>query len=202
LAKSFCLILEGDVPGTAPVTTQHPKVTIYIPQPILDALDAWKSESGIESRSAAIVTLLADYLGVPYPVPQEGNAPAIVPSKALSSVQAELAKLAERVSVLEQQMEKSTVPSEVPSAVLNTPPFEATVVVNSTVPSTAPQAPLTQSALARRLGCSDKAVEKHRRQGNKENFATWSRDRDPESIAWIWEGAGGRGQRLRFVPAD
>lgn len=62
--------------------------------------------------------------------------------------------------------------------------------------------PLTQSALARRLGCSDKAVEKHRRQGDKENFAAWSRDRDPDNIAWTWEGAGGRGQRLHFVPAD
>ncbi len=188
------------------MTTQHPKVTTYIPQPILDARDAWKSESGIESRSAASVTLLADYLGVPYPVPQVGNAPAIVPSKALSSVQAELVQLAERVTVLEQQMEKSTAPPEVPSAVLNPPPFEATVDVNSgdnsTVLSTAAQAPLTQSALARRLGCSDKAVEKHRRQGNKENFATWSRDRDPDNVAWTWEGKGGRGQPLRFLPLN
>jgi hypothetical protein len=186
------------------VTTQHPKVTTYIPQPILDALDAWKSESGIESRSAAIVRLLADYLGVPYPVKQEGTAPAVVPSKALSSVQAELAKLAERVAVLEQQMEKSAAPAEVPSTAPATPP-KTTVDVNSrdsTALSAAPQDPLSQSALARRLGCSDKAVEKHRRQGDKENFAAWSRDRDPNNIAWTWEGAGGRGQPLRFVPAD
>lgn len=65
-----------------------------------------------------------------------------------------------------------------------------------------PPAPLTQSALARRLGCSDKAIEKHRRQGSKENFAVWSRARDPDNIAWTWEGAGGRGQPLRFVPLD
>jgi hypothetical protein len=56
-------------------------------------------------------------------------------------------------------------------------------------------------ALAKRLGVSDKAVEKRRKQG-KENFASWSRDRDPDGIAWIWEGAGGRGQPLRFVPFD
>jgi hypothetical protein len=64
-----------------------------------------------------------------------------------------------------------------------------------------PQDPLTQSALAKRLGCSDKAIEKHRKQGSKEQFATWSGERDPNSIAWTWEGSGGRGQHLRFVPA-
>ena len=30
-----------------------------------------------------------------------------------------------------------------------------------------PPVPLTQSALAKRLGCSDKAIEKHRKQGSK-----------------------------------
>jgi hypothetical protein len=64
-----------------------------------------------------------------------------------------------------------------------------------------PQDPLTQSALAKRLGCSDKAIEKHRKQGSKEQFATWSGERDPDGIAWTWEGLGGRGQPLRFVPA-
>jgi hypothetical protein len=65
-----------------------------------------------------------------------------------------------------------------------------------------PPPPLTQSALARRLGCSDKVIEKHRKQGSKENFAVWSRDLDPEGWAWIWEGQGGRGRPLRFVPAN
>ena len=64
-----------------------------------------------------------------------------------------------------------------------------------------PQDPLTQSALAKRLGCSDKAIEKHRKQGSKEQFATWSGERDPDGLAWTWEGSGGRGQPLRFVPA-
>jgi hypothetical protein len=63
-----------------------------------------------------------------------------------------------------------------------------------------PVAPLTQSALAKRLGCSDKAIEKHRKQESKEQFAVWSCQRDPNDIAWTWEGRGGRGQPLRFLP--
>jgi hypothetical protein len=62
-----------------------------------------------------------------------------------------------------------------------------------------PQAPLTQIALATRLGVSDKSIQRLRQKG-KESFAEWSRDRDPDDIAWTWEGAGGRGQPLQFVP--
>ncbi len=113
-------------------------------------------------------------------------------------MQAKLVKLTERVTALEQQAVTSTALAEVPDTALEIPASEATVIVKSEVLGTAPQAPLTQSALARRLGCSDKVVEKHRRQGDKENFAIWSRDRDPDNIAW--EGLGGRGQPLRFEP--
>jgi hypothetical protein len=64
-----------------------------------------------------------------------------------------------------------------------------------------PHTPLTQSALAMRLGISDKTIQKHRQKG-KESFAQWTGDRDPDSICWTWEGTGGRGQPLRFVPLD
>ncbi len=216
--------------------SEHPKVTAYVPQPILDALDGWKSENDIESRSAAIVAILVDYLGVLYRVQPESTTHT-VPGEVLSTVLAELAKLSERVTALEQQMAVSAALQEVPGTapipessstapikalgivpkeetapVSNVPssalPEDATTAnavqgeVPSTVPTSAPlqsSAPLTQMALAKRLGVSDKAVEKHRKQG-KENFASWSRDRDPDNIAWTWEGSGGRGQPLRFVP--
>jgi hypothetical protein len=238
------------------VATEHPKVTAYVPKKILSALDTWKIENAVESRSAAIVVILADYLGVPYPAQQEGNA-LTVPTSALSTVLAELAKLSDRVVALEQQMAvraalqevpdtalipetSSTAPIEAPGivpeeetryvsnvpspappedattvsavqgkALSNAPLEEATTASNvqgevpSTVPTSAPlqpPAPVTQMALAKRLGVSDKAVEKHRKQGSKEQFAQWSRERDPDGIAWTWQGSGGRGQPLRFVP--
>jgi len=229
------------------LTTEHPKVTAYVPQPILDALDDWKSQNNIESRSAAIVTILADYLAVAYLVRHPSPVPAAL-SNSPSTVLAELAKLSERVTVLEQQILSSTAHSALPSTVLtldaasvniaswesidsidealstspSTVPLEdartdgkalgavpGKVLINSTTldsgatgtaSSTVPVAPLSQAALAKRLGCSDKAIEKHRKLGDKESFAKWSRDRDPDSIAWIWEGSGGRGQPLRFMP--
>jgi hypothetical protein len=45
--------------------------------------------------------------------------------------------------------------------------------------------PLSQLALAKHLSCRDKVVEKQRKQG-KENFAAWSRERDPDGVAWTW----------------
>jgi len=61
--------------------------------------------------------------------------------------------------------------------------------------------PLSQLALAKHLSCRDKVVEKQRKQG-KESFADWSRERDPDGIAWTWEGTGGRGHPLRFTPLE
>ncbi len=60
-------------------------------------------------------------------------------------------------------------------------------------------APLTQSGLAQRLGVSDKAVQKQRQYG-KESFSRWSRELDPDGIAWSWHGKLLKGRPLRFVP--
>jgi len=61
--------------------------------------------------------------------------------------------------------------------------------------------PLSQLGLAKRLSCSDKVVEKQRKLG-KENFAAWSREHDPDGVAWTLEGTGGRGHPLRFTPLE
>ena len=223
------------------MTTEHPKVTAYVPQPILNALDDWKSQNNIDSRSAALVAILADYLAVAYPVryPSTVFTPL---SNSPSTVLAELAELSQRVTILEQQIQFSavlasdaesanitslenietseealgSVPSIVPltdtrtdGEVLSAVPGEVLIEsarlggeVPGSAPITVPVTPLSQAGLAKRLGCSDKAIEKQRKLGNKENFAVWSRDRDPDSIAWTWEGGGGRGQPLRFTPCS
>jgi hypothetical protein len=192
------------------MASEHPKITSYIPRDILEALDKWRKEHELDSRNAAIVAILADYLGVQHPIRLPNTAPLSI---YLHTVLDELARLSQRMDAMEESI--STVPKEVHSTVPIVPP-DASSTVSLEVLSTAeleravltgkasstvllPQpAPLTQMALAKRLGCSDKAIEKHRKQGSKENFAAWSRDRDPDGIAWAWEGSGGRGQPLRF----
>ena len=206
----------GDAPkyGTIRMASEHPKITSYIPRDILEALDKWRKEHELESRNAAIVAILADYLGVQYPIRLTDTAPLSI---HLHTVLDELARLSQRMDALEVSI--STAHQEVQSTVLISPP-ESSSTVSLEVLSTAPleravptdevqgeasstvPSPLTQMALAKRLGCSDKAIEKHRKGGSKEEFAAWSRDRDPEEKAWTWEGSGGRGQPLRFLPLD
>jgi hypothetical protein len=212
----------SNVPSAASVASKHPKVTVYIPQRLLLALDDWKQIYDIDSRSEAIVTILDDYLEasclVQHEEQQEG---AVPPRTRLSTLLKEINALKERMTALEKSMgaareevpstaqvnpEQSNI-SDVLGNTLNTAPSEIAepCAAHNNVPSTAPPelpsqplAPLTQSALAKRLRCSDKAVEKQRKHG-QESFATWSRQRDPDGIPWIWEGQGGRGQPLRFL---
>jgi len=73
-------------------------------------------------------------------------------------------------------------------------------IAELTTPPTPPHLkPLSQLALAKHLSCRDKVVEKQRKLG-KESFAAWSRERDPDGVAWTWDGTGGRGHPLRFTP--
>jgi hypothetical protein len=66
-------VILSTVPSVA---TEHPKVTAYMPKEILNALDEWKQEKQIDSRSSAVVAIVADYLGVPYPVQSSSTAPS------------------------------------------------------------------------------------------------------------------------------
>jgi hypothetical protein len=204
------------------VASKHPKVTVYIPQRLLLALDNWKQIYDIDSRSEAIVTILDDYLEASYLVEdeeqQEGAAP---PRPRLSLLVEEINDLKERMTALEESI--GTAHEEVPITAPANREGSSAAEVQGNAPTTAPSeiaepgkvqgnapnaalseplsqplAPLTQSALAKRLGCSDKAVEKQRKHG-QETFVTWSRQRDPDGLAWSWEGSGGRGQPLRFV---
>jgi hypothetical protein len=206
---------EGNAPkyGTIRMASEHPKITSYIPRDILSALDKWREEHELDSRNAAIVAILADYLGVQHPVQLPDTAPLSI---HLHTVLDELARLSQRMDALEDSI--STAHQEVQNTVLISPPESSSTVslevvsaasLERTVPagkvqgeafSTVPPAPLTQSALAKRLGCSDKAIEKARKQDDKESFAQWSRTLDPDSIAWTWQGIGGRGQPLQFRP--
>jgi hypothetical protein len=151
------------------MASEHPKITAYIPQEILKALDGWKQAHALEPRSAAIVTIHAGYWAVPHPAPLQDT--------VLNNLLTELSQPKERVAALEQHM--GTAPQATPSTV--TEPDKPS---HSDMLYKAPSTVLTQTALANRLGCPDQTSEKHRKGGSKEQFATWSGDRDPDGVSW------------------
>jgi hypothetical protein len=94
------------------------------------------------------------------------------------------------------KLENSKVPLNVQPEVLNT---DVQKEVQAEVLNVETDTPLTQGELAQRLSLSDKAVEKARRKGS-DYFSMWSHQRDPDGLTWTWEGQGGRGTPLRYVP--
>jgi hypothetical protein len=114
------------------MASEHPKITSYIPRDILEALDKWREEHELESRNAAIVAILADYLGVQHPVRLSDTAPLSI---YLHTVLDEVARLSQRMDALEVSI--STAHQEVQSTVLISPP-ESSSTVSLKVLSTAP----------------------------------------------------------------
>lgn len=86
------------------MASEHPKITTYIPRDILGALDKWREEHELDSRNAAIVAILADYLGVQYPVQLPDTAPLSI---QLHTVLDELARLSQRMHALEKLLRLS-----------------------------------------------------------------------------------------------
>jgi hypothetical protein len=104
------------------VTSPHPKVTVYLPQTILDLLDDWKSENSVESLNEAIVEILADYLGVPNPAQQDFGIQMTTTRKSLSTT---LAELEQRLTALESKVNQSVaVPVSVSGNALSTTFYE------------------------------------------------------------------------------
>ena len=116
---------EGNAPkyGTIRMASEHPKITSYIPRDILSALDKWREEHKLDSRNAAIVAILADYLGVKHPVRLPDTAPLSI---HLRTVLDELARLSQRMDALEDSI--STAHQEVQNTVLISPPESSSTV--------------------------------------------------------------------------
>lgn len=196
-----------------------PVRNVRIPDPLWEKLGklATKRNTSITALLIEAANLFLDATKRPKSTPQlvGGNDEIL---RRLEALEADFQSLTEHVNVTElqvheevqvhvqalnerlQTLEKTQVPLKVPSKVqvepLNVDVHEA---VQFEVHSLEGDTPLTQGQLAIRLSLSDKAVEKARRKGG-EYFASWSKKRDPDGRAWTWEGQGGRGTPLRYVP--
>ncbi|HEY9670464.1 MAG TPA: hypothetical protein V6D11_03400 [Waterburya sp.] len=108
---------------------------------------------------------------------------------AVSSISA-LESLDDSESIAEESLTEATEAVDITSD-------SVSIAISESPPK--PLIELTQSNLAKRLGCSVKLVERHRKQG-KESFAAWSQRLDPDGLSWRWSGRGVKGNPLRFRP--
>ena len=193
------------------MASEHPKITAYIPQDLLDALDAWKETQSLNSRNSAVVAILRDYLGVTHSITHEGTFPQ---NFDMSAVLETLETLTQRMDAVEAVLStlQNALPNNVPSELLSTLPQELPGDVPDNVPNEIADEepdvdyPLTQRELAERLGTSTQNISNHRRHGtprDKADFEAWSKRHDPDDVAWTWIGrAGGKGIPMQYVPVQ
>ena len=90
-------------------------------------------------------------------------------------------------TVISEPLKADSRPSVVPSVLPS--PTSKPLIDHSELPiGEARVVGLTQKALAKRLGRSDVAVIKARRERDAIGFAEWSRKRDPQALAWEYRG--------------
>jgi hypothetical protein len=185
------------------MASEHPKITAYIPQDLLDALDAWKETHNHNSRNSAVVAILRDYLGVTHSITHSITHEGTFPHNFdVSAVLETLETLTQRLDAVEAVL--SALSNNVPDDVLDDEPDNEP----DNEPDDEPDVdyPLTQRELAERLGMTTQNVSNHRRQStpkDKTYFEAWSKKHDPDDVAWTWIGrAGGKGIPMQYVPVQ
>lgn len=175
------------------MSTKNRRVAAYLPLHVDEAFKAFKSERNIDGDSEALIAILSEYLQVaqeiaspsslnlfqriealeaevsnlksnllskPNVEPQEAKAES-EESKLLSSLQGELLI----ISKSEPEKDDDELPSE---------------------PQVASLGPLSNGALAKRLGVTPGLVsqKKLKYQASPDDFVQWSKTKDPDGIGW------------------
>jgi hypothetical protein len=193
------------------MSSPHQKLTVYCPEQVLRALDAWRTSKGIKSRTAANLAILAEFLNLPHEIQH-----SIKKSDVLASVSStkELKSLIQRITVIEESdlkqiYERLNALEEIIQSTALTPP-ESTVLfpgIGSSVKafeeggSAVPASVSTEFSLeelVHRLDGSKNLILKLMAQKDKARFETYASDRDPEGIAWTWIEKDN--QPIAFIP--
>lgn len=173
------------------MATDRYKVQGYLESDIAERFTAWKKERGIEKDSAALNELLKEYFFKPAP-----GAAALDPAQIEEIVEGHLEEKFKEFNVFRAEF-KIEVWLQLQSlfAIWNQTLQENLSQVNARIDAIektqesaedSPQSPpaLSQSELAQRLGCHKSQISRHKDSGD---FEAWTRERDPDAIAWNYD---------------
>lgn len=155
--------------------TDKPKVIVYMPHQLHEALRAFQEENRISSASGALVSILSEYFGITHSVTHEVSYSAL-----------------ERIEVLETKIEAllrskslSNLSSDVPersSNQLSKLPSKSRSKADSKSLSKVSHDNLSQRQLAERLRCDVRRLID--RRNNSTELAEYTRSKDPEGVSW------------------
>jgi gas vesicle protein len=170
------------------MSTKKRRVATYIPSEIEDKFQAFRQEKGV-GDSQALILILTEFLGVSQIVAYSGDSLEKIKSELLSELRGELSReieelenrLGEKIGKL-----KSESPETEPK-VINKLPDQKKLnipVVEAASSGSFHEKGSTGAALAKRLGWDDSELSKQARGKTREEFANWSKEKDPDGIAW------------------
>lgn len=180
--------------------TTNPKISAYVPQDLYDHFINFKEQRGLSSASQAAIVILTEFFGCGTP----SRLPSDSPGVPLEDFQA----LVQRVDHLSELVKSLTAPTaqkdEIESPIKQLPLLvqDSVPEVEQSDPSSNPlssfQSELPQDltssmdftqglsgrSLSARIKCNRSTLS-HRSQSL--DFPEWSKSRDPEGIAWIYD---------------
>jgi len=168
-----------------------PPAVYNIPPAVYDKLVQFKAKRGLQSVEMAVTVILSEYFGLS----QTADA-----TSRLASLEAQCVSLSETVAELRHaiailqpsshppdlnpQVEQVQVAEPISLQLDHLEVADSTKVEAANEPAIQQPflTPITQAALAKRLGVSTSSIS---RMQSKPNFAQWSQQKDPEGIVWM-----------------
>lgn len=201
--------------------TENRRVATYLPKDVDERLEVFKTERGIKGDSQALIVILREFLGIDQPVSQ------VVAHSSRFATLENFEDLASQVSVLFEKVEllSRTLVSglselqqkplgeslaepvsehiEVEESFRTDLPFSTVNQKDSEASSTATSGAIAISGteLAKRLNIGQSTIST-RKKITREDFANWTRSKDPDGIAWAYMSDSGSYQPTGDVPTE
>jgi hypothetical protein len=163
------------------MSTKKRRIATYIPTEIEDKFQAFKQEREV-GDSQALILILTEFLGVSQEVTYSNESLEKIKSELLSELKSELVKEAEK---LETELNKKI--GELKSELLSKPLPKAKPKTGDQRRSDAlptEEKGLNGVELGLRLSHDRSYVRKTAKKFTRDEFASWSKGKDPENVAW------------------
>lgn len=201
--------------------TQNRRVATYLPNELGDRLKAFITERNLKGDSAALIVILTEYFGVSQQVAQKVDYSEFVKFSQLQEILDKVSQsrlnsellnsLVEKIKSLEKRLEglEASTLSSFANSSGSSPhngsaeQMDLLTVIDSTLgdsPSSLKSEPLdiallhplTGSELALRFQLDKGAPSKEKGRMTPERFLEWTREKDPDNIAWEYDKSSKR----------
>lgn len=177
------------------MSTDNPKISLYVPQAIYDAFIQFKDDRGLSMSQAGIV-ILCEYFGLEQTIQEITKRTTVggVTLQAFQDTQAQVSELQSQLSLLESNLPlldeleerlsiiESRLSNPDDSSKLLSGSQDKLLLVETEFNKLSEK--LTTKQLAYRLGISSTSSITNQARKPEKDFRDWSKDKDPDGIAW------------------